>query len=135
MNELMNNVSWLAVLVGFILSYLLGWLWYSPKLFGPTWAQGVAISMAEGSELPKAAMITQALATLGLSWVFAITVSNGAFATIALIMTTLMLFIISNGKYAQKSNAAVSIEASYIAAMGVVMLVCQLIFIDGLGKR
>jgi len=128
MLELSNEVNWLSVATGFVLSFMLGYLWYSPKLFGPKWAKGVGVAMAESSDLPKAAMLTQALATFGLSWVFAITVSNGAFTTIALIMLTLMLFIISNGKYAQKSNAAVMIEAGYIATMGVVMLVCQLIF-------
>ena len=128
MLELSHNVNWISVAIGFVLSFLLGWLWYSPKWFGPTWAEGVGVSMAEGSALPKAAMLTQAFATFGLSWVFAITVRNDAFAIIALIMVTLMLFIFSNGKYAQKNNAAIMIEVGYIAAMGIVMLVCQLIF-------
>jgi hypothetical protein len=34
MNELTYGVSWLAVGAGFVLSFILGWLWYSPKLFG-----------------------------------------------------------------------------------------------------
>jgi len=125
MNELVNGINWIGVILGFVLSFMMGYLWYSPKLFGPKWAEGVGVSMAEGSELPLAAMLSQALATFGLSWVFAITVSRGALATIALIMLTLMLFIISNGKYAQKSNTAITIETGYFAAMGFVMLVCQ----------
>ena len=39
-----------------------------------------------------------------------------------------MLLIVSNGKYAQKSNAAVAIEASYVLAMAVIMFLGQMIF-------
>lgn len=35
MGELTTGVSWLAVIIGAIASFVLGWLWYSPKLFGP----------------------------------------------------------------------------------------------------
>ena len=34
MNELVDGVSWLAVGIGAFASFLLGWLWYSPTLFG-----------------------------------------------------------------------------------------------------
>ena len=34
MSEITTNVNWVAVVVGAVLAYLLGWLWYSPKLFG-----------------------------------------------------------------------------------------------------
>ena len=31
MNELTMDVNWLAVGIGTVLSFMLGWLWYSPK--------------------------------------------------------------------------------------------------------
>ncbi len=46
MTELTANVNWLAVIIGFVLSFALGWLWYSPKLFGVKWAEGVGVKMA-----------------------------------------------------------------------------------------
>ena len=128
MNELFEGVNWIAVIIGFVLSYLLGWLWYGPKLFGKTWAEGVGVSLVEGGELPAGAMIAQAFATFGLAWLIGIAVGKAALFTILLILGTLMLFVVSSGKYAKKSNAAVVIEASYMAAMGVVMVVCQGIF-------
>ena len=45
MGELTTGVSWLAVIVGAVVSFLVGWLWYSPKLFGPKWAEGVGVKM------------------------------------------------------------------------------------------
>ena len=32
MEEITSNVAWLAVIVGAVLSFLVGWLWYSPML-------------------------------------------------------------------------------------------------------
>ena len=45
MGELTTGVSWLAVIVGAAVAFLVGWLWYSPKLFGPKWAEGVGVQM------------------------------------------------------------------------------------------
>ena len=128
MNGLIAGVSWIGVFVGFILSFMLGWLWYSPKVFGQTWAEGVGVSLAEGSKMPVSAMMFQALATFGLAWIFGIMLANDALFTIILTLTTLILFIVSSGKYAQKSNVAITIEATYLLAMGIVMLVCQRLF-------
>jgi len=106
----------------------LGWLWYSPKLFGKKWAEGVGVDMGDGSSMPVFAMITQALGTFGLAWLFGITAASEALLTIILVLVTLILLIVSSGKYAQKSNTAVGIEAGYIFVMGVVMVICQGIF-------
>lgn len=128
MNELTEGVNWIAVFVSFILSFMLGWLWYSPGIFGKKWAEGVGVSLSDASSLPVVAMVTQALATFGLAWLFGITASKNAWLTIILIMITIILFNVSNGKYAQKSNVAITIEATYIFAMGIVMVICLGIF-------
>ncbi len=125
MNELSAGVSWAAVVAGFVLSFLLGWLWYSPRVFGRTWAQGVGVQMNDAGKLPAFAMVTQALGTFGLAWLFGITATKNALLTIILVLLTLILLIVSNGKYAQKSNVAVAIEAGYILAMGIIMFICQ----------
>lgn len=128
MNELIDNVSWIGVGVSFFISFFLGWLWYSPKMFGKKWAEGVGVDMENCGDMPVFAMVTQALGTLGLAWLFGIMAVSNALLTIVLILLTVILLIVSNGKYAQKSNAAVAIEAAYIFVMGVIMLVCQGVF-------
>lgn len=128
MSELTEGVSWLGVVVSFVLSFMLGWLWYGPKMFGKKWAKGVGLELTDGSAMPVAAMITQALGTFCLAWLFGITAAKGALLTILLVLLTLILLIVSNGKYAKKSNTAVAIEGAYILAMGLIMVVCQGIF-------
>ncbi|MGK0298744.1 MAG: hypothetical protein ACI9XC_002367 [Gammaproteobacteria bacterium] len=128
MDELTAGVSWIAVIVSFVVSFMLGWLWYSPKLFGKKWAEGVGVEMGDASTMPVFAMVTQALGTFGLAWLFGITAASEALLTIILVLITLILLIVSNGKYAQKSNIAVAIEGSYIFTMGIVMIICQGVF-------
>jgi len=94
MNELIAGVSWIGVFVGFVLSFLLGWLWYSLKLFGTKWAEGVGISLDGDDATPVFAMNTQALGTFGLAWLFRITASNNALLIIVLITVTIILFIV-----------------------------------------
>ena len=128
MNELTQGVSWLGVIVGFVVSFLLGMVWYNPKVFGSKWAKGVGVDLNDGSPFPVAAMIIQMLGTFGLAWLFGITAASNSLLTIILILATIILIVVSNGKYAQKSNAAVAIEGGYILVMGFIMLVCQGIF-------
>jgi len=68
MNELTNDVSWIAVVVSFALSFMLGWVWYSPGVFGKKWAEGVGVSLTDGSKMPVLAMILQAFGTFCLAW-------------------------------------------------------------------
>lgn len=128
MSELTTGVSWIGVIISFIVSFMLGWLWYSPKMFGKPWAEGVGVELADGSEMPAMAMITQALGTFCLAWLVGITAANNSLLTCILMIAMLVLLIVSNGKYAQKSNTAVVIEGAYIVAMAVVMIICQAIF-------
>jgi len=52
MNELTAGVSWIAVTVSFVVSFMLGWLWYTSKLFGEKWAEGVGVEMGDASTMP-----------------------------------------------------------------------------------
>ena len=65
MHELTEGVSWAGVVSGFVVSFLLGWLWYSPRGFGRVWAEGAHVTM--GGPFPAFAMVTQALGTFGLA--------------------------------------------------------------------
>ncbi len=127
MAELTAGVSWIAVIGGFVASFLLGWLWYGP-LFGKQWAEGCGVELGDGKDMPAGAMITQALGTFCLAWLWGVTAASMALLTAILITVTVTLFIISNGKYVNKSDKAIMIEASYILAMGVVMFIFQAIF-------
>lgn len=128
MEELTQHVNWLAVFVGFVVSFVLGWLWYSPKLFGKKWAEGVGIDLDSASKMPAAAMITQALGTFLLAWIVGITASQEALLTVILIVVTFIVLQISGGLFTKKNLAAIQIDAGFVLAMAIIMIICQGLF-------
>ena len=121
MSELTVNVNWLAVGIGTVLSFVLGWLWYSPKLFGKKWADGSGIELADSSAMPVAPLIFQLLATFLLAWLIAIAAAHDARLTAILIVLTVACFVATNSMFVKKSATAIFVEVGFILAMGVVM--------------
>ena len=124
MEELTNNVNWLATIVGAVIAFLLGWLWYSPILFVKKWATGVGIDF-DGSGPSALAMVVQVISTFLLSWVIGITAAHNLLLTAILITLTIVCLIAASGLFCQKSRYAIATETGFIVAMVGVMIVCQ----------
>lgn len=128
MQELTANVNWIAVAAGTILSFLLGWLWYSPIGFGKKWAQGSRVCLDDAGQMPAMAMVSQFVGIFLFSWVVGVTETRNALATIILITVAFAVLLVANGYFAQKNAYARSVEAGYVIAMAVVMIGCQALF-------
>jgi len=128
MEELIAHVNWTAVIVGAVVSYLLGSLWYSKKLFGPKWAEGAGVSMDETSGVPVAAMVMQAIGTFLLAWVVGITAAANELLTIILIVATVIVLHLASAMFCQKNAYAIRTETGFILTMTVIMIVSQGIF-------
>ncbi len=127
MESLFFEVNWIAVGVGAVLAFLLGWLWYSPKLFGTKWAVGVGININDNSGPKAKAVFSQAIGTFLLSWVIGITATMDAIGLAVLIAVTIAVLIKANGLFAKKSRYAVVTESSFIIAMVFVMVLIHII--------
>ena len=127
MGELTIGVNWIAVIVGAVIAYILGWLWYSPKLFGTKWAEGVGVSLEEPTSPPLAPLITQAIGMFLFAWLVGVTAAHNALLTILLIIVTFIFLVAAAGLFAQKSCYAIGTEVGYIIAMAVIMITCQAI--------
>ena len=125
--EITAGVNWLAVILGAVVAFVLGWLWYSPKVFGKKWAEGVGVDLGSASAMPVAAMVAQAIGTFLLAWVVGVTAVGSALFTFILIVLTIAVLVFAGGLYAKKSMYAVWVESGYIVAMGVVMFAAQAI--------
>lgn len=125
MGELMNGVSWLATIVGAVLSFLLGWLWYSPKLFGTKWAEGVGVDLGAASEMPVGAMVTQIIGLLLMSWFVGVTAVSNALFTVILATLAFTVLAYSGGMFGKKSAYARMVDAGYWIVSLVVMIICQ----------
>lgn len=125
MEELMNNVNWLAVGVSTVVAFMVCWVWYSPKVFGEKWAAAVGISFDPDMKPPLAPMLAQLTFTFLLAWMVGIAAAHEALLMIILITLMLVFLIASNGLWGKKGHAAIVIEASAVVVMVMLMVVCQ----------
>ncbi len=128
MGELVNGVNWIAVVVGAVGAFLVGWLWYSPILFGPKWAKGVGVEMGTASEMPVGAMVSQIVGLFMVSWLVGVTAASDALATIILAAVAFALLGYSGGMFRKNSAYARSADFGYLIVAVVVMIICQGIF-------
>ena len=120
MVELAQNVNWMAVIVGALLAFFAGWAWYSPKLFGKRWAQGLAIDLAGAP--PVAAMMLQGLGLFLLSWFVAVTAASGALMTLLLGALAFVVLGYSGESFAEHTPAVRLINGGYWVLAVVVMI-------------
>ncbi len=125
--ELIVNINWLAVCVGAIVAYGLGWLWFSPKMFGNKWMVGVGLTSESKTSMTHA-MITQAVGTFLLAWVLGVTETTDSLAFAILVSLTTATLVKANGFFCGKSKCAIGVEAGYIVAMVIVMISAHIIF-------
>jgi hypothetical protein len=119
--EYYTHVGWVSVIVGAVLSFLLGWLWYSPKLFGEKWAAGSGVKMDAASKMPAEAMATQGIGLLLMSWF--VNVAGGNVGIRALLAFAVLAY--SGSSFTGKSQYAKLVDAGYWAASFVVMMVVR----------
>ncbi len=128
MEEITTNVTWIAVIVGAIASFLLGWLWYSPKLFGTKWAEGSHVSLDRADKMPAAAMISQMLGLFLMSWFVGVTAASNLLLTVILGTLAFTVMAFAGASFSQKSLYARITDAGYWIAALVIMILCQGIF-------
>ena len=128
MGELITGVNFIGVFVGAVLSFLVGWLWYSPKLFGPKWAAGVGVEMGTANTMPAVAMVAQFVGLLLLSWLVGVTAVSNALLTIILAAIAFAVLTFAGGQFRKNSTYASLTDAGYLVVSVAVMIVCQGVF-------
>ena len=128
MEELTAGVSWLGVVAGAVVSFLVGWLWYSPKAFGVKWAEGTGVELGTSSNMPIAALVSQAAGLFLMSWFVGVTAASNALLTVILATVAFTVLGYSGGLFGRKSGYARNVDAGYWIVCLVVMILCQGIF-------
>tara|TARA_B100000959_G_scaffold90987_1_gene96749 strand:+ start:5841 stop:6287 length:447 start_codon:yes stop_codon:yes gene_type:complete len=127
MEILFIGVNWLAVGVSTILCFMLGGLWYSPRLFGTKWAEGVGVPTGPGTKQPIAALLMQFVATLLLAWIMSVAHNIGAYPTAVLIVITAACLLMAGNMFAGHNNDSTIIEGAFVIVMALIMSVCNTI--------
>ncbi len=125
MQELLSNIEWVPVLVSFVLAFGLGWLWYSPVMFYEKWNAGKGGGVWQAPMwMPMSA---QAVSTLLLAIITNLAATDGHVGHAVLVAITIAGFVKANGLYSGKNKYAVGVEAGFVIAMIVVMVVVNMI--------
>ncbi|OUS07203.1 hypothetical protein A9Q96_07835 [Rhodobacterales bacterium 52_120_T64] len=123
-----TDINWLATIVGFVLAFGLGMIWFSPKMFGTKWAEGVGLDPEGPKKPPAAAMTAQTVGTFLLAWTVGVTAANDALLTIILFTLTMVVLAGASGFFTGKSAYARHTEGGYMLAMVVIMIISHGIF-------
>lgn len=120
----MTSLNWPAVIAGTLAAFALGMIWFSPAMFGKAWSTG-SHNISAPTSPPFLAMVTQFLGTFALAMVVGLTETTGALgAAVSAILATALL-VAGMDLFSQKSGKATLIDAGYIVAAGVLMIVAQ----------
>ena len=123
--EITANVNWLAVIVGAVVAFLVGWLWYSPILFGKKWAEGNGVELGSAQSMPVAAMATQAIGLLLISWFVGVTAASNALLTFILAVVAFAVFAISGALFIKKPGYVIGVDTGYLIVSAVIMFLAQ----------
>ncbi|MDG2249730.1 MAG: hypothetical protein P8N11_02705 [Gammaproteobacteria bacterium] len=122
MDALFTNVNWLAVGSSTIACFMLNALWYSRKMFGVKWAQGVGIDIDVNVGQSVPALVTQFLGTLLFAWVVALAVANNSLASVVLISITFFFLLVAANLLAEHTVYASVVEGAFVLTMAVIMV-------------
>lgn len=125
MQEIIANVNWLAVIIGAVVAFLAGWLWYSPMLFGKTWAAGNNLELGSAQDMPMAAMATQGVGLLLLSWFVGVTAVESKLFTFILAVVAFSVLNASGGLFTKKPGAVIGIDIGYWIVAAIIMFLAQ----------
>ncbi len=127
MAEITSNIGWLAVFVGAIVAFFIGWLWYSPILFGKKWAEGSGVELGDASSMPMGAMAAQALGLIVVAWFVAIMAAQNLLLTTLLSVVGFTLLQYAGNSFSGKSSYAKLVDASYWLVSVIIMIAVQLV--------
>lgn len=127
MEMLVTNISWWAVGISTVISFMLGGFWYSPALFGKKWAEGVGVEMGSGSTQPVPALVLQLIGTFLLAWLIALADATGSYPAAVLIVLSITVLLIAANLFSEHSLYSSLVQGLFVVVMAVIMVVCNLL--------
>lgn len=127
MEDILSNVNWIAVVAGAVVSFLTAWLWYSPKLFGEGWAEGVKVKLEPDDEPEASSLLLLFVGLFLLSWFIGILNSKGMLLTAILGVAAFILIEYAGGMFMKHSRYSRLTDAGFWVVCAVIMIASQVI--------
>lgn len=117
-------MNWAAVGVGAVGAFALGMLWFSPVMFGKSWAAG-SHDLQPPAAPPMLAMFLTFLGLALLAFVVGMTETNEAIGVALAAIVSAAVLVAGMDLFSQKTGRAALIDAGYILACGAIMILAQ----------
>lgn len=130
MDALAANVNWLGVGLSTIICFMLGALWFSTRLFGQKWGEGIGIKIGPGHKQSVMGLVSQFFGTLLLAWIVGLAVGNGSIASVVLITLAIFFIVIASNLMGEHTLYASLVEGGFVIAMAVIMVMCNLVILS-----
>ncbi|MDB3993432.1 DUF1761 domain-containing protein [Gammaproteobacteria bacterium] len=130
MEALTANVNWLGVGLSTIICFMLGALWFSGKLFGEKWAEGIGIEIGPDHKQSVSALVSQFFGTLLLAWIVGLAVSGGSIASVVLITLAVFFLVLASNLMGDHTLYASMVEGGFVIAMTIIMTICNVIILS-----
>ena len=124
MDSLLTNVPWLSVVISTVVTFIVGWLWYSPMLFAKPWMKLIGITEPKKDNMAPA-MISQLVATFLLAWLVAVLLAVASFQVVVVLALAVAVLIKANGYWSDKGKSAIVVESGYALVMVLVIALVQ----------
>ena len=121
-------INWTAVLVGWVVAFVVGFLIYAPFAFGPKWAAGSHLEGKTPDKMPMGAVFAQGLATFLLALIIGLTETAEAIDAAILAILTVAAFAFALGSFGLKSMFARVVDTGAVVVFGILMILAQGIF-------
>ena len=123
-HSLIEQINWIAVLVGTAVSYALGGLWFSAKLFGRTWMDAQPHRGADDYQGQALPMLVQLAATLLLAMVVVWMQAVGGIVAVALLLAMVASSMIAGALFLGQKPGVWLVSTGYSVAMIVIVSAC-----------
>ncbi len=118
------EINWFAALLGGVLAYALGSVWFSPKVFGAAWMAAQPHRQPEDYAGCAPALIAEAVSTLLLAAITSYLLAVGGLAAAALLAVVIVLIYFSNARFLDQPSALWTLVAGYkLVSMGLIVAV------------
>lgn len=124
MAGLFEGVDWIGVGAGAVLSFLVGWFWYSPKGFYPAWSASAGVTHRSGD--PMAAAFGSLVVGLLLYATFVgVMMARGQCGPLILGIIAFIVMGYSNNAFKKLGAVSRTVDAGSWAVSGLLMILAQ----------
>lgn len=124
MAGLFAGVDWIGVGAGTVLSFLVGWFWYSPKGFYPAWSASAGVRHAPGD--PMAAAFGSLVVGLLLYATFiGVMMARGQCGPLVLGVIAFIVMGYSSNAFKKLGAVSRTVDAGSWAVSGFLMILAQ----------